>query len=316
MINSTSDWITTPMEVLNTTPEGIVFSKGDITTILTNIGSPVRLPSVMVYSCDLRTDRHAYAPLFYVAGQYQRFREDVLPQQRVCHDRVSHPSRARLTTCPISENLCPPQHSHVHPVRRRQRRDRRGPVLQGRRPRRPRPGQRARGLRALRARARDGHAVQGLAGHRDRQWRTQADVRVCRTDCARGCAAHGRREPGTIVPSGSLVLSRLRLHASYDPRRPVPDILTMSNFSLSVFLPGFVFALLCSFSGRCTQRPSSQPQPLRRRACSQSSLILGPASHSSVHGLPLSLLLLLGLARVVRPTVHASDSLYFSCSLT
>ncbi|RPD65845.1 alpha-amylase [Lentinus tigrinus ALCF2SS1-7] len=40
MINSTSDWITTPMEVLNTTPQGIVFSKGDITTVLTNIGSP------------------------------------------------------------------------------------------------------------------------------------------------------------------------------------------------------------------------------------------------------------------------------------
>ena len=36
--------------------------------------------------------------MYYVAGQHQRFREDVLPQQRVCHDRVSHPSRARLTT--------------------------------------------------------------------------------------------------------------------------------------------------------------------------------------------------------------------------
>ncbi|RDX42676.1 alpha-amylase [Lentinus brumalis] len=40
MINSTSDWITSPMKVLNTTPEGIVFAKGEITTILTNIGSP------------------------------------------------------------------------------------------------------------------------------------------------------------------------------------------------------------------------------------------------------------------------------------
>ena len=80
MINSTSDWITTPMEVLNTTPEGIVFSKGDITTILTNIGSPVRLPPVMAYSCDLRTNHSAHAALFYVAGQHQRFREDVLSQ--------------------------------------------------------------------------------------------------------------------------------------------------------------------------------------------------------------------------------------------
>ena len=41
MINTTSSWVTTPMEVLSSTDNGIVFMKGDIITILTNIGSPV-----------------------------------------------------------------------------------------------------------------------------------------------------------------------------------------------------------------------------------------------------------------------------------
>ena len=41
MINSSSDWVTTPMQVLNQTPQGIVISKGPVITALTNIGSPV-----------------------------------------------------------------------------------------------------------------------------------------------------------------------------------------------------------------------------------------------------------------------------------
>ncbi|EJF62461.1 alpha-amylase [Dichomitus squalens LYAD-421 SS1] len=40
MINTTSDWVTTPMQVLNETPQGIVISKGPVITALTNIGSP------------------------------------------------------------------------------------------------------------------------------------------------------------------------------------------------------------------------------------------------------------------------------------
>ena len=43
MINTTDSWATTPMQVLNYNDIGIVFQKGDIVTVLTNIGSPVSL---------------------------------------------------------------------------------------------------------------------------------------------------------------------------------------------------------------------------------------------------------------------------------
>ena len=51
MINSTSDWVTTPMEVLSQTDEGIAFMKGSVITVLTNIGSPVSA-SIGGLSCD------------------------------------------------------------------------------------------------------------------------------------------------------------------------------------------------------------------------------------------------------------------------
>ena len=41
MINTTDEWATTPMQILNHNNNGIVFMKGDVITILTNVGSPV-----------------------------------------------------------------------------------------------------------------------------------------------------------------------------------------------------------------------------------------------------------------------------------
>ena len=41
LINTTDDWVTTQVQVLSETKEAIAFMKGDVITILTNIGSPV-----------------------------------------------------------------------------------------------------------------------------------------------------------------------------------------------------------------------------------------------------------------------------------
>lgn len=46
LINSTADWVTTQVEVLSQTDQGIAFSKGDVVTILTNIGSPPQNVSI------------------------------------------------------------------------------------------------------------------------------------------------------------------------------------------------------------------------------------------------------------------------------
>ncbi len=41
MISSSSSWVTTQMEVLSATSQSIMFTKGPVITVLTNVGSPV-----------------------------------------------------------------------------------------------------------------------------------------------------------------------------------------------------------------------------------------------------------------------------------
>ena len=53
MINTTDSWATTPMQVLNYNDIGIVFQKGDIVTVLTNIGSPVSLSRALAFGPSL-----------------------------------------------------------------------------------------------------------------------------------------------------------------------------------------------------------------------------------------------------------------------
>ena len=43
MISSSSSWVTTQVEVLSSTPQSIMFTKGPVITVLTNVGSPVCL---------------------------------------------------------------------------------------------------------------------------------------------------------------------------------------------------------------------------------------------------------------------------------
>lgn len=69
MISSSSSWITTQMEVLSATTQSIMFTKGPVITVLTNVGSPVSLRR--------RSERHLIAHCFFLArerhhlGQYR-----------------------------------------------------------------------------------------------------------------------------------------------------------------------------------------------------------------------------------------------------
>ncbi|PCH38712.1 glycoside hydrolase family 13 protein [Wolfiporia cocos MD-104 SS10] len=50
LVNGNTGWLNSSMKVLTTTPYGIGFIKGDVVTILTNIGSPPQNVSVAVYT--------------------------------------------------------------------------------------------------------------------------------------------------------------------------------------------------------------------------------------------------------------------------
>lgn len=43
-LTNQTDWAKTPAQVLTTEPDGIAIMKGEVLSILTNIGSPVSLP--------------------------------------------------------------------------------------------------------------------------------------------------------------------------------------------------------------------------------------------------------------------------------
>lgn len=47
LINSTTDWVTNQVQVLSQTNDGIAFMKGDVITVLTNIGSPVSISDLI-----------------------------------------------------------------------------------------------------------------------------------------------------------------------------------------------------------------------------------------------------------------------------
>ena len=61
MISSSSSWITTQMEVLSATTQSIMFTKGPVITVLTNVGSPVSLRR--------RSERHLIAHCFFLARE-------------------------------------------------------------------------------------------------------------------------------------------------------------------------------------------------------------------------------------------------------
>ncbi|KAI0646787.1 alpha-amylase [Trametes meyenii] len=50
MINSTDDWVTSQIQVLNQSPEAIAFMKGKVLTVLTNIGSPPQNVSISAHT--------------------------------------------------------------------------------------------------------------------------------------------------------------------------------------------------------------------------------------------------------------------------
>ncbi|OBZ75401.1 Alpha-amylase 1 [Grifola frondosa] len=50
LVNGTSNWLTSSIDVLTESKEGIAFMKGDVITILTNIGSPPQNVSIAVYT--------------------------------------------------------------------------------------------------------------------------------------------------------------------------------------------------------------------------------------------------------------------------
>ncbi|OJT14173.1 Alpha-amylase 1 [Trametes pubescens] len=50
LINSTEDWVTTQVQVLSQTDDGIAFMKGDVITVLTNIGSPPQNVSISAHT--------------------------------------------------------------------------------------------------------------------------------------------------------------------------------------------------------------------------------------------------------------------------
>ncbi|KAI0665092.1 alpha-amylase [Cubamyces menziesii] len=50
LINTTDDWVTTQVQVLSETKEAIAFMKGDVITILTNIGSPPANVSIAAHT--------------------------------------------------------------------------------------------------------------------------------------------------------------------------------------------------------------------------------------------------------------------------
>lgn len=53
LVNGKSGWLNSSAEVLSTSPYGIGIMKGEVVTILTNIGSPVSRPIVCVGSRQL-----------------------------------------------------------------------------------------------------------------------------------------------------------------------------------------------------------------------------------------------------------------------